>query len=211
MKTMFFGIAGFPGVIGCIDGTHIPIKNPGGQNAEVYRNCKGWMSLNVQVVAGPRSEILDIVIRWPGSAHDSRIFNSSSVCMRLQRGDLPGIFLGDSAYAQTRHVLTPLLNPRTRPENRYNSSQISTRNVVERTFGIWKSRFRCLTHKSQYNIRSTTRIIAASAVLHNMAINRGEQHIPHQMANNVVPNPPAPVHMPGNAIRAAFIMRHFAD
>ena len=45
----FYEIAQFPGVVGCIDGTHITIENPGGPNAEVYRNRKGRFSINVQV------------------------------------------------------------------------------------------------------------------------------------------------------------------
>ncbi|KAK5648003.1 hypothetical protein RI129_002895 [Pyrocoelia pectoralis] len=144
-RNNFFEIGGFPGVTGCVDGTHIEIKSPGGENAEVFTNRKGYMSLNVQVVAGAHLDILDIVIRWPGSAHDSRIFNSSAVCMRLDRGEYPGILLGDSAYQQTRYVYTPVPNPQTQAEHRYNNAHIRTRNVVERTFGIWKSRFRCLS------------------------------------------------------------------
>lgn len=38
-----------PGVGGCIDCTHIKIQNPGGLHGEVFRNRKGWFSLNVQV------------------------------------------------------------------------------------------------------------------------------------------------------------------
>jgi len=38
-----------PGVGGCIDCTHIRIQNPGGINGEVFRNRKGWFSLNIQV------------------------------------------------------------------------------------------------------------------------------------------------------------------
>lgn len=45
----FHAIAGFPRVIGCIDGTHIPIQNPGGPFAQGYINRKGFYSLNVQV------------------------------------------------------------------------------------------------------------------------------------------------------------------
>lgn len=45
----FHQIAGFPGVSGCIDCTHIVIKSPGGDDAEVYRNRKTIFSLNVQV------------------------------------------------------------------------------------------------------------------------------------------------------------------
>lgn len=63
----------FQTVAGCVDRTHIPIKSPGRDNAGTFRNRKGFFSLNVQVVSGPGLEILDIVVRHPGSAHDSLI------------------------------------------------------------------------------------------------------------------------------------------
>lgn len=48
-RQRFYNIAGFPGVSGCIDCTHIPIQNPGGQNGEIFRNRKTSYSINVQV------------------------------------------------------------------------------------------------------------------------------------------------------------------
>lgn len=47
----FYKIGKFPGVSGCIDCTHVPIRSPGGDDAEVYRNRKGYFSINVQVSA----------------------------------------------------------------------------------------------------------------------------------------------------------------
>lgn len=46
----FCTIASMPGVLGWIDGTHIPVKNPGGDNAQHYRCRKDFMSLNVQAM-----------------------------------------------------------------------------------------------------------------------------------------------------------------
>lgn len=46
----FYTIARFPKVIGAIDGTHVKIQSPGGDDAEVYRNRKGYFSFNVQVL-----------------------------------------------------------------------------------------------------------------------------------------------------------------
>lgn len=44
----------FPGVVGCIDCTHIAIVPPNNQNVEIpeyiYVNRKGYHSLNVQLV-----------------------------------------------------------------------------------------------------------------------------------------------------------------
>ena len=39
-----------PGVVGIIDCTHILINSPGSDNAENYRNRKGYFSLNVYKV-----------------------------------------------------------------------------------------------------------------------------------------------------------------
>ncbi|GBP01898.1 Putative nuclease HARBI1 [Eumeta japonica] len=50
VKAHFYSLAGFPNVIGCVDGTHIPIQSCGGDEAELFRNRKGYFSINVQVV-----------------------------------------------------------------------------------------------------------------------------------------------------------------
>jgi len=49
VKQKFYDVAGMSGVGACIDCTHIKIQNPGGPNGEVFRNRKGWFSLDVQV------------------------------------------------------------------------------------------------------------------------------------------------------------------
>ena len=48
IKQTFRFSNGIPGVVGCIDCSHIPIISPGGEDAELYRNRKGYFSLNVQ-------------------------------------------------------------------------------------------------------------------------------------------------------------------
>lgn len=58
-KALFFNI-GFPGVLGRVEGTHEHIQSPG-ENAELYRNRRGYFSLNVQVVSNAKLEICDIV------------------------------------------------------------------------------------------------------------------------------------------------------
>lgn len=49
VQRQFFEIAGVPGVVGAIDCTHIPIRSPGGLQAELFRNRKDFFSINVQV------------------------------------------------------------------------------------------------------------------------------------------------------------------
>ncbi|KYM93682.1 PREDICTED: putative nuclease HARBI1 [Cyphomyrmex costatus] len=71
----FFNIACFPKIIGCIDCTHIRVQSFGGPHGELFRNRKGYFSLNVQVICNSNLEITDIVARWPDSVHDSTIFH----------------------------------------------------------------------------------------------------------------------------------------
>ena len=49
-KLHFYEKTGFPGVIGCVDGTHIKILTPGKDIQHLYYNRKGFYSLNAMVV-----------------------------------------------------------------------------------------------------------------------------------------------------------------
>jgi hypothetical protein len=51
------------------------------------------------------------------------------------------VLLGDSAYPLTEWLLTPFLGDPQGAKGRYNRSQTSTRNVIERAFGVLKKRF----------------------------------------------------------------------
>ena len=69
-----------------------------------------------------------------------------------------------------RHkVLTPILNPATLAEERYNSSHIRTRQTVERCFGVWKRVFPCLQRGLLNRLDNIVPIICATATLHNIA------------------------------------------
>uniref|UniRef100_A0A8W8MP63 DDE Tnp4 domain-containing protein n=1 Tax=Magallana gigas TaxID=29159 RepID=A0A8W8MP63_MAGGI len=91
-KSRFFEIAGFPNVVGCVDGTQIKIKAPNVNEGE-YVNRKGFHSLNVQMVCGPDFCITNVVAKWPGSVHDSRIFKESVLCREFENGHIQGMLL----------------------------------------------------------------------------------------------------------------------
>lgn len=50
-KRHFYRKTGFPGVIGCIDGTHVSIIPPSIEDRFKYLNRKGFYSLNVMLVS----------------------------------------------------------------------------------------------------------------------------------------------------------------
>lgn len=66
----------------------------------------------------------------------------SRVYMKYTQGVLNGKLVGESGYPTLPFMLTPIRpTPEDPPQVRYNRAQIKTRNIVERTFGIWKRRF----------------------------------------------------------------------
>lgn len=61
-NVFYYTAQGIPGIIGLIDGTHIPINSPGGESSELFRNRKGYFSINVQVVCDQNYRIIDLMI-----------------------------------------------------------------------------------------------------------------------------------------------------
>ncbi|KAL5580045.1 hypothetical protein UlMin_012487 [Ulmus minor] len=87
-------------------------------------------------------------------------------------------FLVDAGYANRRGFLSPYRGTnyhlrdwrrlgRDRKKELFNYRHASLRNAVERTFGIWKSRFRILRGVPHYPLRTQRDIIIACVVLHN--------------------------------------------
>ena len=171
-KEKFFEFSNFPNVIGLVDGTQVPIKGPI-VDEHLYVCRKGYHSVNMQIVCGPSLDILDIVSKWPGSAHDSFVWANCTLKEHLANTETNGFILGDSGYALQSNLLPPVLNPNTRPQQRYNTSHRRNRCTVERCIGVWKSRFRCL-HRSggcmQFSPQFCCKIIIATGILHSLCI-----------------------------------------
>ncbi|GFT73879.1 DDE Tnp4 domain-containing protein [Trichonephila clavipes] len=73
---------------------------------------KGFFALNVQTVSDPNLSIRNIVVRWPGSTHDSTVFDHSYLRAHVET-EVPSSYhlLGDSGYPLRSYLMTPFLNP----------------------------------------------------------------------------------------------------
>lgn len=207
----FYQIRGFPGVVGAIDCTHVRIQSPGGQQAERFRNRKGYFSINVQAVCNPQLKIMNIVARWPGSVHDSTIFNDSFLKMQFENGAFESAYmLGDSGYPCKPYLLTPFLHPRTDSEQAYNTAHIATRNTIERCFGVLKRRFPCLATGMRLTTPTVLSVIVACAVLHNLLIDLRDEipAIDHEIivpAEAQVPDVVIGIDNENSAVRRALV------
>lgn len=205
-------INGFPGVNGAIDCTHVRLSCTRFNNiAEVYRNRKGYFSLNVQAIVGPRMEFLDVVPQWPGSQHDSRIFQNSRMYMRYVERQLTGFLVGDAGYPCLPFLLTPITNPLTDADVTYNIIHGKTRRIVERTFGVWKRRFPCLSKGLTNKLICFTTIVMACAVLHNLSLQYDnilpEDREPYEEEQEIPVEPLPWQQGEGFAVRATLIQR----
>ncbi|XP_033995593.1 putative nuclease HARBI1 [Trematomus bernacchii] len=181
-----------PGIVGCIDGTHVRIQAPS-EHEYLYVNRKGYHSINVQIVCNSDMGIVDLVARWPGSTHDARILRESALQREFEAGRVNGLLLGDSGYPLKRWLMTPVIAERTAQERRYNEKHTQTRNIVERCIGVLKRRFHCLHSEMRMHPERVCVIIAATAVLHNICV---KKRIPLPMQGDLVleadENPVAP-------------------
>lgn len=217
-QASFFKIAKFPRCVGALDCTHVRIKNPGGTRAETFRNRKGYFSYNVQAVCDANLCFTDIVARWPGSCHDSTIFNNSRIKTMFDRGLKPNqLIVADGGYACNNYTMTPLGNPLLRAERAYNAAQILTRNTIERCFGLYKRRFPVLCKAMSTNLNLCEDVIIATAVLHNIARRNSDEMpelTPEQHRNYLlsIQNIPIDNAQPAqNMVRNNIIFNHFAN
>ncbi|XP_030842642.1 putative nuclease HARBI1 [Strongylocentrotus purpuratus] len=190
VKRGFTDMCGIPNTLGAVDCTHVRIRSPS-IDEHLFVNRKGYHSINIQCICDSQMKFLNVLARFPGSSHDSYIWANSGICRRFEDVPVQGHLLGDSGYPLRPFLLTPLLNPTTRPEERYNQSHKRGRSVIERSFGVLKSRFRCIDVSGgglQFSPERVCHIFVAVAVLHNICVTNNlpydEPIVPHLDDNN---------------------------
>lgn len=139
------------------------------------------------MICDANCNVIDIVARWPGSAHDETIFLNSAIFERFINGEfiqngLNSVLLGDGGYRAEDFLAVPLRatqRERSRAEILYQEAHIATRNTIERFFGQWKKRFPCLWIGMRFRkLETVQNVIIATAVLHNICKQQGDSMNP---------------------------------
>ncbi|CAC5364487.1 Protein eyes shut homolog,Neurogenic locus Notch protein,Neurogenic locus notch homolog protein 3,Protein eyes shut,Protocadherin Fat 4,Delta-like protein C,Neurogenic locus notch homolog protein 1,Fibropellin-3,Protein crumbs homolog 2,Sushi, nidogen and EGF-like domain-containing protein 1,Protein jagged-1a,Sushi, von Willebrand factor type A, EGF and pentraxin domain-containing protein 1,Protein jagged-2,Neurogenic locus notch homolog protein 2,Protein crumbs homolog 1,Protein jagged-1,Protein jagged-1b len=139
----FYDIAGFPNVVGAVDGTHVCIESPS-IIEHIYVNRKNYHSINVQGICDSYLKFLNIVSQWPGGTHDAFIWSNSNVCEIFENRTISeGWLLGDSGYPLEPWLMIPVL---IQPENIKNTMEHKLRHGM-----LSKGALVCLKHVSDVN------------------------------------------------------------
>jgi predicted DNA-binding protein YlxM (UPF0122 family) len=165
--------ANFPGIIGAIDGTHIPIKSPALHQSS-YINRNGYHSILLQGVCDTNLKFIDCYTGEAGSLHDSSLFRRSDLSVRLPTLQIPenSHLVGDSAYTLQDRLMVPFKNNGhlTQEQINYNTAHSKSRIVIERCFGLLKGRFRKLKLVEAMRMELIPIMIFCACVLHNVCI-----------------------------------------
>ncbi|KAF7143993.1 hypothetical protein RHSIM_Rhsim05G0142800 [Rhododendron simsii] len=171
----------FQGAVGALDGTLISAVVPRDQQIPYRGRGRGECYQNVLAICDFDMLFTFVWAGWEGVAHDSRVLRET---MNDPANNFPILppgkyFLCDAAYTHTRRFMAPYRNVRywladfqngRRPRNkeeRFNLAHARLRNVIERAFGVLKSRFPILKRMSSYPFAVQRNMVIACITMHN--------------------------------------------
>ncbi|XP_020874356.1 putative nuclease HARBI1 [Arabidopsis lyrata subsp. lyrata] len=174
----------FSGFVGAIDGVHVCVKvKPELQG--MYWNRHDRTSFNIMAICDINMLFTYVWNGAPGSCHDTAVLTMA------QDNDyefpLPlrdKYYVVDSGYPNKQSFLAPYRSSRNGvvmyhmsqfyngppPRNKqelFNRCHASLRSVIERTFGVWKKKWRILSDFPRYDIDVKKRVVMATMGLHN--------------------------------------------
>lgn len=152
-----------PQCIGYVDGTEIRIAEKPVVYSDSFLSRKQIYSLKVQVTCDYHLKIRHLVLGYPGSVHDARIYNNCPLALKPELYFSEGQYLlGDSAYKLTNTVMTPFRINTTDPsstliQSNYNRTLGRYRVRVENCIGLLKEIF-CSLKELKMSIKNNASI-----------------------------------------------------
>lgn len=212
-----------PYCIGYVDGTELKLAEKPYEDPDSYLSRKQHHSIKAQIICDHKLRIRHIVVGYPGSVHDSRIFKNCPIGLHPEQYfSSKQYLLGDSAYKLTSTVITPFrINARgigaTPAGKNFNKHLGKYRVRIENTIGIVKERFNSLKELKiciidDESVKLVCEWTVVCGIIHNIimeannvadAINFGELPISIDRDDDVLPS--ESVNTDGEAKREALV------
>lgn len=172
-----------PNCIGYLDGTEIKLAEKPCCDPDSYYSRKQQFSIKMQGVCDRNLKIRHILVGFPGSVHDSRVFANSSLFLNPSYFFRFGEWLAaDSAYKLSTTIITPFRRNSPEPEHmksKFNKYFSKYRVRVEHSFGRLKERFCSLKElrmrlKDARSSQYACQWITVCCILHNIIIDTND-------------------------------------
>eukprot|EP00066_Takifugu_rubripes_P021972 XP_011611238.1 PREDICTED: putative nuclease HARBI1 isoform X1 [Takifugu rubripes] len=173
-------------VVGSIGGCHIRIKRPVA-DAHCYFNRKLFYSIQLQAVCDHQGLFIDIFTGYPGSVPDTQVLRNSPLYVQGLYPPEGYCIVGDGGYpcmSRPIALVTPYREPVTNMMvARFNRHHAKARSVIERAFGIMKTRWRAIFLKPlEVKPAFATKVFACCTILHNVCLQNGDSMEPSEEA-----------------------------
>jgi hypothetical protein len=160
--------------VGAVDGCHIAIAQPAAKEyPETYFNRKGWHSIVLMGLVDRAGLFMAINIGRPGCMADASVFDWSEISKQIPKAmPVDHFVLGDSGFALEYWMMVPIKETRqlTLEEVFYNYVHSSNRNIIERTFGLLKGRFRKLQFVEMRSMKSAVQLVHSTCLIYNFLL-----------------------------------------
>jgi hypothetical protein len=170
----------FKDCIGALDGTHIRVSISPDEQVR-YIGKTGIPTQNVLAVCDFDMRFTYVAAGQPGSYHDTSVLYHA---FEVDEDHFPHppegkYYVVDAGYPNRPGYLAPYKGERyhlpewhrgmepNSPKEKFNRVHSSVRNIIERTFGLWKMKWQILYKMPKYTMHTQKKIVAATMVLHN--------------------------------------------
>ncbi|XP_038156991.1 putative nuclease HARBI1 [Cyprinodon tularosa] len=168
-------LCGISDVLGVLAPAHFKIRaSPYDKPSfKSFINVMGYTSVVSQFICDCEGNILSVEKCCVGSTFEQELWDSSFKGREVEE-DLHGAFwfIGGKGYKLSKHVLTPVSEPMSVRDVRFNEAHAKMDKVMQKMLWSMKTRFRCLQQlgfAEETSLNKKSNIIKACSVLHNIA------------------------------------------
>ncbi|PLW22447.1 hypothetical protein PCASD_11644 [Puccinia coronata f. sp. avenae] len=190
---------GFPGCIGFVDGTTIPLSQKPPIDGNHYFDREKRYSISLTLVCDVNKKFISYLAGYPGSCHDCYVFSNMQLAQQPEQFfDQNQFLLADSAYPSNQYTIpaykgADLLIPENVDFN-YHLAQSRVR--IEHAIGILKGRFASLREmrsqiRNRHEMKEAIKWIISCVVLHNLLADLKDQW--NKLYEEEEPEPAPPV------------------